>query len=447
MERLAASTAAAIAGLPPSNADTLQRLRELHPTLKSLWLCLVLQGDDGLCLVAPVLASHGTSHILPAANTVSGAAIARGVNVRACSSDKQHCADAAAVAQDPSCTQLLAVPLPTGAAAPAGGTPLLGALLLGLAPAAPAADAELGQSLARALAQRHGEELRKLSDWLARLLLHAPWPRGGEGSEEDGSDFSDEGSVSGDDSGRDDAADPRGTRVAPAAATARQRVPLLSPFPAAGQERRFLRFQAGMLSKLDIFSWSLNVAIYLAEFYVLPAFQLASRMERWEPTAAAASTLIVFPLLLLAPSWYTSHRTNIMLLALTHRYVWIWWKENYVHVFPSIEDFKRDIFFGSYGWLTVAPILFQLPFLTAAWFTPLATCWALTTMPAVCAAAHPAVPLLSCVRSGVVRALLRGLLLPVLVVWCIEQQTRRIFLRMELQLAGGEAPVALRRRR
>ena len=82
----------------------------------------------------------------------------------------------------------------------------------------------------------------------------------------------------------------------------------------------------------------------------------------------------------------------------------------------------------AFSWLLFVPSLIQLPFRTLALVQPVLAAGALTLMPVVCTEVHTGWPHVSCMAAGVARVAFRGVLLPLLVVYCSELWARRVFL-------------------
>ena len=75
----------------------------------------------------------------------------------------------------------------------------------------------------------------------------------------------------------------------------------------------------------------------------------------------------------------------------------------------------------------MGPILLHLPFRTLAALLPALAATNLTLMPSICATVYPDRHLARCVVAGVAKVLLRGVLLPLLVVYVAELRARRVF--------------------
>ena len=92
--------------------------------------------------------------------------------------------------------------------------------------------------------------------------------------------------------------------------------------------------------------------------------------------------------------------------------------------------------FGHFAWLTVLPLLLQLPFRTMAMLQSAMVAINLAALlPAICATQDPTAPLAGCLARSAAKAVFRNLLLPLLVVYTVEVKARQIFL--------PQAPIAV----
>ena len=99
--------------------------------------------------------------------------------------------------------------------------------------------------------------------------------------------------------------------------------------------------------------------------------------------------------------------------------------------------FRRQLFHGGFGWLSIVPLLFQLPFTLLLATQPTMAAINLSLLPAVCAYLHPTRPTRACLASALAKVALRSVALPLAVVWVVELQARKVFLAAEGVAAGG----------
>ena len=99
--------------------------------------------------------------------------------------------------------------------------------------------------------------------------------------------------------------------------------------------------------------------------------------------------------------------------------------------------FRRQLFHGGFGWLSIVPLLFQLPFTLLLATQPTMAAINLSLLPAVCAYLHPARPTRACLTSALAKVALRSVALPLAVVWVVELRARKVFLAAEGLAAGG----------
>ena len=100
----------------------------------------------------------------------------------------------------------------------------------------------------------------------------------------------------------------------------------------------------------------------------------------------------------------------------------------------------RDPYFGSFMWLPVLSLLFQLPARVLVAVLPALAAANLTLAPTLCARLHgPGRALGTCMVHTLGKLAVRGVLLPLLVVSFLELRARRLFLSLEarLQTAAG----------
>ena len=96
----------------------------------------------------------------------------------------------------------------------------------------------------------------------------------------------------------------------------------------------------------------------------------------------------------------------------------------------------RSRVLDGFSWLLFVPSLLQVPFRTLALVQPALAAGALTLMPVVCNEVHFGWPLPPCMAAGVARVAFRGVLLPLLVVYCSELWARRVFLATRVEAAA-----------
>ena len=80
-----------------------------------------------------------------------------------------------------------------------------------------------------------------------------------------------------------------------------------------------------------------------------------------------------------------------------------------------------------------------LPFRTLAATLPVLAAASLSLMPAICTTIYPEQQLEACVAGGVMKVVVRGLVLPLLVVYVAELLARRVFLASPAEAAAAAA--------